>query len=129
MWSDGIEESRLVSDKHIKSYLYIALYTFKNNIFANLYAGKLLRFHWQNDGEWFLLFLGLGFDSTSPWRSSREQRYNKDKIMAFQWNMSLVANLERQNFMFKTLHISRKYIRKIFRNMLSTQIIVFIEQE
>ena len=79
-------------------YLYITLYAFKSNSYAKLCAGKLLRFQWQNEGWWFLLFLGPGFDSISPWRSSREQRYNKDKIkMAFQWNISLVANLERQN--------------------------------
>ena len=37
--------------------------------------------------------------------------------MAFQWNISLVTNLERQNLVLKTLHSSRKYIKMIFRNM------------
>ena len=102
----------------IKNRTYIALLAFKSNIFEELCAGKLLRFQWQNGNEWFLLFLGPRFDSISPWRSSREKINNKDKIKkAFQWNISLVANLERQKLVFKTLHISRKYIKMIFKNI------------
>ena len=101
-----------------KPYLHIALYAFKSNIFENLCADMLLRFQWQNEGKWFLLFLGPVFHSISSWRSSREQINNKDKIWkAFQWNISLVANLERQNLVFKTLHISRKYIKMIFKSI------------
>ena len=79
---------------------------------------KLLRFHWQNECKWFLLFLDPWFDSISPWRSSREQINNKDKIKkAFQWNISLVDILEKQNLVFKTLHISRKCIKMISKNI------------
>ena len=87
------------------------------NIFEKLCTGKLLRFQWQNEGKWFLLFLGPGIDSISRWRRSREQINNKDKIKkAFQWNISFVANLERQNLVFKTLNISRKNVKTIFKN-------------
>ena len=37
--------------------------------------------------------------------------------MAFQWNISLVVNFERQKLVFKTLHSARKYIKMIFKNM------------
>ena len=37
--------------------------------------------------------------------------------MAFQWNISLVANLEGQNMVFETLCSNGKYIKMIFKNM------------
>ena len=47
----GIEESRHVSDKHMKSCLYIEIYIFNCVRFKKLWADKLLRFQWQIERE------------------------------------------------------------------------------
>ena len=66
----------------------------------------------------FCYFLAKGLIRYLYEERSREQIYNKDKMkMAFQRNISLVANSERQKLVFKALHSSRKYIKMIFRNM------------
>ena len=49
----GIEESKYVSDKNMKSCLYIEIYAFSYVSFENLWADKLLRFQRQTERRWF----------------------------------------------------------------------------
>ena len=51
--SSGVEETSYVSDKHKKSCLYIEIYASICVSFAKLSVGKLLRFQWQREEEFF----------------------------------------------------------------------------
>ena len=72
-----VEESRKVSDKHIKSYLYIKIYAFNCVNFEKLCAVILFRFPWQTDMAFLFDFLRTGFNSISPWRRRRTKIYKK----------------------------------------------------
>ena len=71
----SVEESRYVSDKHIKSSLYIEIYAFICVSFEKLWADKLSRFSRQTEREYFLSFFCPAFDSISPWQSKRTKKY------------------------------------------------------
>ena len=60
-------------------------------------------------------FLTLGSIQKNKNKNENKKKIEKIK-MDIQWNISLAANLERKNLVFKSLHISRKYIKMIFRN-------------
>ena len=70
----GIEESKYVSDKNMKSCLYIEIYAFSYVSFENLWADKLFRFQRQTERRWFFR---PGFSSLSPWHSKRTKIYRK----------------------------------------------------
>ena len=73
----GVEESRRVSDKHIKSYLYVKIYAFNCVNWEKLCVIILFRFQWQTDTVFRFDFLGPGFNSISPWRRRRTKIYKK----------------------------------------------------
>ena len=73
----GVEESRKVSDKHIKSHLYVEIYAFNRVSFETLCAVILCRFQWQTDLVFPFGFLGPGFNSLSPWCHRRTKIYKK----------------------------------------------------
>ena len=73
----GVEESRKVSDKHIKSYLYVEIYAFNCVSFEKLCAVILFRCQWQTDTVFPFDFLGSGFNSISPRRRRRIKIYKK----------------------------------------------------
>ena len=73
----GVEESRYVSDKHMKSCLYIEIYAFACVSFDKLWADKLLRFQWQTERDFFLSFFGHSFGSISPWQIKRTKVYRR----------------------------------------------------
>ena len=73
----GVEESRKVSDKHIKSYLYVETYAFNCVSFEKLCVVILFIFQWQTDAVFPFDFLGPGFNSMSSWRRRRTKVYNK----------------------------------------------------
>ena len=73
----GVEESRKVSDKHIKSYLYVETCAFNCVNFETLCAVILFRFQWQTDTVFPLYFPGPGFNSISPWRRRKTKIYKK----------------------------------------------------
>ena len=72
--SEEMVESRYVSLIQIKSYLNSELYASREVILAQLWARKLITFHWQQERENSLLFFGTGLDSTSPLHSKSKKR-------------------------------------------------------
>ena len=73
----GVEQSRKVFHKHIKSYLYVEIYAFNCVSFEKLCAVILFRFQWQTDTVFPFDFLEHGFNSISPWRRRRTKIHNK----------------------------------------------------
>ena len=56
----GIVESIYVSERNIKSYLYIEICDFDYVSFEKLWADKLLRFRWQTKRDLGFNFCGTG---------------------------------------------------------------------
>ena len=54
----GVEQSRKVFHKHIKSYLYVEIYAFNCVSFEKLCAVILFRFQWQTGTVFPFDFLG-----------------------------------------------------------------------
>ena len=71
-----MDESRNVSERQIMSYLYKALYVFKEDTFAKLCDCRLFKFQWQTFK--LVLLLGPGFFSISP-ESSNKEGFKKRK--------------------------------------------------